>query len=181
MDKASKPTQNQNPERTGVPAGAASGPHGTSIRAQAEPERRRNVRCDGPVRPGPSLAEWAQTVDDDTLESVIEEVRAGSGEEAMASESIEAHVTGDDITTDHISPAGAIPKGGEAGRYLVEQGDPAHDLNVFSSRRGNWQAMLRGLFTNKSVQNLLATGIPPGSTILPDGTVLGSTGAGMGE
>ena len=81
-------------------------------------------------------------------------------------------VLGDDITTDHISPAGAIPKGGEAGHYLVEQGDPAHDLNVFSSRRGNWQAMLRGLFTNKSVQNLLATGIPPGSTILPDGTVL---------
>lgn len=81
-------------------------------------------------------------------------------------------VLGDDITTDHISPAGAIPRDGEAGRYLIERGDPAHDLNVFSSRRGNWEAMLRGLFTNKSVQNLLAPGIPPGSTILPDGTVL---------
>ena len=81
-------------------------------------------------------------------------------------------VLGDDITTDHISPAGAIPRDGEAGRYLIERGDPAHDLNVFSSRRGNWEAMLRGLFTNKSVQNLLAEGIPPGSTILPDGAVL---------
>ncbi len=81
-------------------------------------------------------------------------------------------VLGDDITTDHISPAGAIPKGGEAGRYLIERGDSPHDLNVFSSRRGNWEAMLRGLFTNTSVQNLLAPGIPPGSTILPGGTVL---------
>ncbi|MGN7868475.1 aconitate hydratase AcnA [Paracoccus sp. 22332] len=81
-------------------------------------------------------------------------------------------VLGDDITTDHISPAGAIPKGGEAGRYLIERGDPENDLNVFSSRRGNWEAMLRGLFTNRSVRNLLAPEIPPGSTVLPDGAVL---------
>ncbi|WP_295044526.1 aconitate hydratase AcnA [uncultured Paracoccus sp.] len=81
-------------------------------------------------------------------------------------------VLGDDITTDHISPAGAIPKRGEAGRYLIGQGDPDNDLNVFSSRRGNWMAMLRGLFTNSAVHNLLAPGIPPGSTILPDGAVL---------
>ncbi|MDQ1901528.1 aconitate hydratase AcnA [Paracoccus sp. WLY502] len=81
-------------------------------------------------------------------------------------------VLGDDITTDHISPAGAIPKDSETGRYLIENGDAPHDLNVFSSRRGNWEAMLRGLFTNGAVTNLLAPGIPPGSTILPDGEVL---------
>ena len=81
-------------------------------------------------------------------------------------------VVGDDITTDHISPAGAIPRQSEAADYLIARGDPAHDLNVFSSRRGNWEAMLRGLFTNKSVRNLLAPGIPPGSTVLPDGEVL---------
>ncbi|GGF73301.1 aconitate hydratase [Paracoccus acridae] len=81
-------------------------------------------------------------------------------------------VLGDDITTDHISPAGAIPKDSETGRYLIGKGDAPHDLNVFSSRRGNWEAMLRGLFTNGAVTNLLALGIPPGSTILPDGEIL---------
>ncbi len=78
-------------------------------------------------------------------------------------------VLGDDITTDHISPAGAIPAQGEAGEYLIAHGENPCDLNVFSSRRGNWEAMLRGLFTNRNVKNLLAPGISPGSTRLPDG------------
>ena len=67
-------------------------------------------------------------------------------------------VLGDDITTDHISPAGAIPAQGEAGRWLVEAGAVPGDLNVFSSRRGNFEVMLRGLFTNRSVRNLLWPG-----------------------
>lgn len=74
-------------------------------------------------------------------------------------------VLGDDITTDHISPAGAIAANSEAGRWLIEQGADPTDLNVFSSRRGNWEVMLRGLFTNRSVRNLLAPDIPPGKTI----------------
>jgi aconitate hydratase len=74
-------------------------------------------------------------------------------------------VLGDDITTDHISPAGQISASSEAGRYLTERGDNPKDLNVFASRRGNWEAMLRGLFTNKSVKNLLAAGLPAGSTV----------------
>ena len=82
-------------------------------------------------------------------------------------------VLGDDITTDHISPAGAIPARGEAGRWLVERGERSDDLNVFSARRGNWEVMLRGLFTNPSVRNLLAPHIPPGSTLhAPSGEVL---------
>ncbi|HEV7318704.1 MAG TPA: aconitate hydratase AcnA [Ensifer sp.] len=89
----------------------------------------------------------------------------------------EAHpliVLGDDITTDHISPAGAIPVGGTAGRYLVERGESPTDLNVFSSRRGNWEAMVRGLFTNKTVRNQLGRAvIPAGSTVhAPSGEVL---------
>jgi aconitate hydratase len=75
-------------------------------------------------------------------------------------------VLGDDITTDHISPASAIPPHGEAGRWLTERGEDPHDLNVFSSRRGNWEVMLRGLFTNRSVRNLLAPGIAPGETVM---------------
>ncbi|MET0531688.1 MAG: aconitate hydratase AcnA [Microvirga sp.] len=74
-------------------------------------------------------------------------------------------VLGDDITTDHISPAGQIPSVGEAAEYLVERGENRRDLNVFASRRGNWEAMVRGLFTNKSVRNLLDPQIAPGFTI----------------
>jgi len=74
-------------------------------------------------------------------------------------------VLGDDITTDHISPAGQIPPQGETAEYLVERGENRRDLNVFASRRGNWEAMVRGLFTNKSVRNLLDPQIAPGFTI----------------
>lgn len=82
-------------------------------------------------------------------------------------------VLGDDITTDHISPAGAIPAHGDAGRWLIERGERADDLNVFSARRGNWEVMLRGLFTNPSVRNQLGPDIPPGATIhAPSGEVL---------
>jgi len=74
-------------------------------------------------------------------------------------------VVGDDITTDHISPAGAIAATSEAGQYLIARGEDPRDLNVFASRRGNWEVMLRGLFTNKNVENLLAPGLAPGTTV----------------
>jgi aconitate hydratase len=64
-------------------------------------------------------------------------------------------ILGDDITTDHISPAGQIPTDSAAAEYLVAHGEDLKDLNVFSSRRGNWEVMVRGVFTNKSVRNLL--------------------------
>ncbi|MCA1439935.1 aconitate hydratase AcnA [Ensifer sp. IC4062] len=82
-------------------------------------------------------------------------------------------VLGDDITTDHISPAGAIPAASEAGRYLVEhRADPA-DLNVYSSRRGNFEVMVRGLFTNRTVRNMAGSNVPPGSTLhVPSGEVM---------
>ena len=75
-------------------------------------------------------------------------------------------VLGDDVTTDHISPAGAIKPDSEAARWLIERGENPADLNVYSSRRGNWEVMLRGLFTNRTVHNLLGRSIPPGMTIL---------------
>jgi aconitate hydratase len=82
-------------------------------------------------------------------------------------------VLGDDVTTDHISPAGAIPATSDAGRYLIERGENPTDLNVFSSRRGNWETMIRGLFTNRTVRNLIADDIPPGSTVhVPSGEVV---------
>ncbi|MGN6820818.1 MAG: aconitate hydratase, partial [Sphingomonas sp.] len=78
-------------------------------------------------------------------------------------------VLGDDITTDHLSPAGAIARDSDAAHWLIENGADPNDLNVFSSRRGNWEVMLRGLFTNRTVRNLLGEAIPPGSTVMETG------------
>ena len=71
----------------------------------------------------------------------------------------------DDITTDHISPAGAIPTGSDAANWLIDHGEDGADPGVFSARRGNWEVMLRGLFTNRSVRNLLAAGLTAGETV----------------
>ncbi len=82
-------------------------------------------------------------------------------------------VLSDDITTDHISPAGAIPVRSDAGQWLIEHGENPRDLNVFAARRGNWEVMLRGLFTNRTVVNHLAPGAPPGHTVFaPTGETL---------
>jgi aconitate hydratase len=65
-------------------------------------------------------------------------------------------VLGDTVTTDHISPAGAIPKDYPAGRYLISKGvDPA-DFNSYGSRRGNHEVMMRGTFGNIRIKNKLA-------------------------
>ncbi len=72
---------------------------------------------------------------------------------------------GDDMTTDHISPVGQIPADSDAGKYLIANGEDPNDLNVYASRRANWEVMVRGLFTNKSVLNLLDPSLPAGQTI----------------
>jgi aconitate hydratase len=65
---------------------------------------------------------------------------------------------GDRITTDHISPAGAILPGSPAGKYLTEKGvDPA-DFNTYGARRGNHEVMMRGTFANVRLKNLLVQG-----------------------
>jgi aconitate hydratase len=74
-------------------------------------------------------------------------------------------VLGDDITTDHVSPAGQIPLNSDAARYLQAMGETASDLNVYAARRGNWEVMLRGLFTNKAARNFLAPDLAPGTTV----------------
>ncbi len=80
---------------------------------------------------------------------------------------------GDSVTTDHISPAGAIPQDSPAGRYLVEQGVDPRDFNSFGSRRGNDRVMVRGTFGNIRLRNQLAPGTEGGWTrYLPDGEVM---------
>ncbi|MBK9777274.1 MAG: aconitate hydratase AcnA [bacterium] len=80
---------------------------------------------------------------------------------------------GDGITTDHISPAGAIRADGPAGRYLVENGVEPRDFNSYGSRRGNHEVMVRGTFANVRLRNRLAPGTEGGYTRhLPSGDVM---------
>ena len=77
---------------------------------------------------------------------------------------------GDTVTTDHISPAGAIAPDSPAGRYLKGQGVTIADFNSYGSRRGNHEVMVRGTFANIRLKNLLAPGTEGGVTRhLPDG------------
>ena len=82
-------------------------------------------------------------------------------------------VLGDDVTTDHISPASAIPRDSQVADFLVERGEDRNDLNVFASRRGNWEVMLRAAFHSKSLVNRLAPGAPVAHTVhVPSGALL---------
>ena len=71
---------------------------------------------------------------------------------------------GDSITTDHISPAGAIKKDSPAGRFLIERGVKPLDFNSYGSRRGNDDVMVRGTFANIRIRNQLLQGVEGGFT-----------------
>ena len=73
-------------------------------------------------------------------------------------------ILGDSVTTDHISPAGAILPDGPAGRYLREHGVEKKDFNSYGSRRGNDRVMTRGTFANVRIKNKMAEGAEGGYT-----------------
>jgi aconitate hydratase len=85
----------------------------------------------------------------------------------------------DSITTDHISPAGSIPKDSPAGRYLIEHGVPQREFNSYGARRGNHQVMMRGTFGNVRLRNELVPDregdwtlkLPPDWVLNPQGEV----------
>ena len=80
---------------------------------------------------------------------------------------------GDSITTDHISPAGAIKKSSPAGAYLEEKGVAVSDFNSYGSRRGNHEVMMRGTFANIRIKNENAPGTEGGVTkFIPTGEIL---------
>ncbi len=74
-------------------------------------------------------------------------------------------IFGDSVTTDHISPAGAIKKTSPAGRFLLENGVPFEEFNSYGSRRGNDRVMTRGTFANVRIKNLMLGGEEGGNTI----------------
>jgi aconitate hydratase len=89
-------------------------------------------------------------------------------------------VLGDSVTTDHISPAGSIPKNGPAARYLLENGVKQADWNTFGSRRGNHEVMMRGTFGNVRIKNALVPSQEGNWTIhFPTGEVLSIYDAAM--
>jgi aconitate hydratase len=74
-------------------------------------------------------------------------------------------IFGDSVTTDHISPAGAIKKTSPAGKFLLDHGVPVEDFNSYGSRRGNDRVMTRGTFANVRIKNLLVPGVEGGYTL----------------
>ncbi|CAI4225625.1 unnamed protein product [Auanema sp. JU1783] len=93
-----------------------------------------------------------------------------------ATESVsEAHcllLLGDSITTDHISPAGAISEKSPAARYLGAQGVQPKDFNSYGSRRGNHEVMLRGTFANRRIVNKMVQNVGPQTVYVPNKSVM---------
>ena len=93
-------------------------------------------------------------------------------------------IFGDSVTTDHISPAGAIKKTSPAGKFLLENGVAADEFNSYGSRRGNDRIMTRGTFANVRIKNLMVPGVEGGYTLyfgerevhLPDKEIKASDG-----
>lgn len=92
----------------------------------------------------------------------------GMGKDPMPIEDVEEArilaVLGDSVTTDHISPAGAIKPDSPAGRYLQERGVQPKDFNSYGSRRGNHEVMMRGTFANVRIRNEMLDGVEGGYT-----------------
>ncbi|MDR7072267.1 aconitate hydratase AcnA [Fictibacillus barbaricus] len=87
---------------------------------------------------------------------------------------------GDSVTTDHISPAGAIGKDTPAGRYLIKNGVEPRDFNSYGSRRGNHEVMMRGTFANIRIRNGIAPGTEGGwTTYWPTNEVMSIYDAAM--
>ena len=99
----------------------------------------------------------------DGFSNAVEDVRDVYGARPLA-------IFGDSVTTDHISPAGAIKPNSPAGLYLQAKGVSIEDFNSYGSRRGNHEVMVRGTFANVRIKNLMVPGVEGGVTIhQPDG------------
>ncbi len=78
-------------------------------------------------------------------------------------------ILGDSVTTDHISPAGAIKADSPAGKYLSEHNVPVHEFNSYGSRRGNHHIMMRGTFANIRIRNEMVDKVGGYTKLMPEG------------
>ena len=133
----------------------------TSSRATSAGGRsrcRRGTATTGPTRPTSAGPPFFEGMDPEPAES-MEPIE---GARVLAK-------LGDSITTDHISPAGAIKRDSPAGRWLTEQGVEVRDFNSYGSRRGNHEVMMRGTFANVRLRNQLVDREGGWTRFIPDG------------
>ncbi len=102
------------------------------------------------------------------------ETKVGASEDIISARPL--GIFGDSVTTDHISPAGAIKEDSPAGKYLIENGVDKTSFNSYGARRGNDRVMTRGTFANVRIKNLMCPGTEGGYTVFFGSTEQGGTG-----
>ncbi|MFV0430984.1 MAG: aconitate hydratase AcnA [Alphaproteobacteria bacterium] len=128
--------------------------------------------------PQGQVFEWDNSSTYIRLPSFFEGEQGGEAKNITAARPLA--LLGDSITTDHISPAGAIKADSPAGRYLQENGVSPKDFNSYGSRRGNHEVMMRGTFANIRIRNEMAPGTEGGVTKhQPTGEVMSIYDAAM--
>jgi len=126
----------------------------------AGPEQWQNIQIEGS-----ETYDWQEASTYIKYPSFFEGMEAEAGDFSDIVGARELTVLGDSITTDHISPAGAIKEDSPAGSYLTDRQVRTQDFNSFGSRRGNHEVMMRGTFANIRIKNEMAPGTEGGITI----------------
>ena len=126
----------------------------------AGPEQWQNIQTEGS-----ETYDWQEASTYIKYPSFFEGMEAEAGDFSDIVGARELMVLGDSITTDHISPAGAIKEDSPAGSYLTDRQVRTQDFNSFGSRRGNHEVMMRGTFANIRIKNEMAPGTEGGITI----------------
>ncbi|MDP7100891.1 MAG: aconitate hydratase AcnA [Rhodospirillales bacterium] len=126
----------------------------------AGPEQWQNIQTEGS-----ETYDWQEASTYIKYPSFFEGMKAEADDFSEIVGARELMVLGDSITTDHISPAGAIKEDSPAGSYLTDRQVRTQDFNSFGSRRGNHEVMMRGTFANIRIKNEMAPGTEGGITI----------------
>ena len=125
----------------------------------------QNPKWNEITSPASDLYVWDEESDYIQEPPFFENFSMDIGEIAEIREARPLGIFGDSVTTDHISPAGAIKKTSPAGKYLISRGVEPIDFNSYGSRRGNDRVMTRGTFANVRIKNLMVPGVEGGVTI----------------
>ncbi len=126
----------------------------------AGPEQWQNIQTEGS-----ETYDWQEASTYIKYPSFFKGMKAEADDFSDIVGARELTVLGDSITTDHISPAGAIKEDSPAGSYLTDRQVRTQDFNSFGSRRGNHEVMMRGTFANIRIKNEMAPGTEGGITI----------------
>ncbi|MDP6841092.1 MAG: aconitate hydratase AcnA [Rhodospirillales bacterium] len=126
----------------------------------AGPRQWQNIKSDGELTYG-----WQEHSTYVKYPSFFDGMTEEAGDFEDVAGARELAILGDSVTTDHISPAGAIAESGPAGKYLTERQVRPAEFNSYGSRRGNHEVMMRGTFANIRIRNEMAPGTEGGVTI----------------